>query len=597
MAFTVGRKPIALSVVGAALTMGVGLAGHWGIHDVSVATTTMLKGEAKIAEHSAAVRAGTVELRRYEKDIFINIQDPGKVEEYEKKFREQYEHLTGHIRELKQVVSLGTDRQAADSITAELAAYMAGMTEVMARIRAGGLRTAQDANKAIGQYKDVVHRLEKTADELAREGNARMAQVETALAAKAERALLTMIVFTVVAIGMSAGMSVVILRSIVRPLREAVSVLDALATGDMTQRLDVGSRDEIGRMASALNRAVDAMAGALGEVDQAARSAASASQQLSAAAEELSAGTQEQAAGLEESAASVEQITATVKQNAENARKADELARGPRDVADRAGAGATSAVGAMAEINRASKQIAEIITTIDEIAFQTNLLALNAAVEAARAGEQGRGFAVVATEVRNLAQRSATAAKEIKALIHDSVAKVADGTGLVHRMTDLIAEISAASQEQSASIAQVGGAVSQINQVTQSNAAQTEELSATAQALATQAEQLQALVGHFKLTGQGGAQTDGSAARQTELTDASDRRTVDAFATSQTVGASARGPADGAAGCHPAPGPRRAVGADWPSRRRPPAARSAQPAASTNGDGASQRRDVRFEEF
>jgi methyl-accepting chemotaxis protein len=171
------------------------------------------------------------------------------------------------------------------------------------------------------------------------------------------------------------------------------------------------------------------------------------------------------------------------------------------------------AVDAMGEINRSSRKIADIITTIDEIAFQTNLLALNAAVEAARAGEQGRGFAVVAGEVRNLAQRSATAAREIKGLIEDSVQKVETGSELVNksgetlgaivtsvkRVTDIVAEIAAASREQTVGIEQINKAVAQMDQVTQSNASQTEEMSGTAVALSGQAEQLQAVVAQFNL--------------------------------------------------------------------------------------------------
>lgn len=167
----------------------------------------------------------------------------------------------------------------------------------------------------------------------------------------------------------------------------------------------------------------------------------------------------------------------------------------------------------MGEINQSSKKIADIITTIDEIAFQTNLLALNAAVEAARAGEQGRGFAVVAAEVRNLAQRSASAAKEIKNLIQDSVRKVENGTELVNksgqtlseivnsvkRVPDIVSEIAAASKEQLTGVEQVNKAVASMDRVTQANASQTEEMSGTASALLSHAVQLSELVGRFRL--------------------------------------------------------------------------------------------------
>jgi methyl-accepting chemotaxis protein len=201
-----------------------------------------------------------------------------------------------------------------------------------------------------------------------------------------------------------------------------------------------------------------------------------------------------------------------VKQTGDNAQQASRLATGSRDIAEKGGRTVRSAVDAMSEITQSSKQIADIITTIDEIAFQTNLLALNAAVEAARAGEQGRGFAVVATEVRHLAQRSAAASKEIKALIGNSVQKVELGSehvtqsgttleeivGSVKHVTNIVAEIAAATREQNTGLDQVNKAVSQLDQVTQSNAAQTEELSATAESLSDQARHLQMLVAKFK---------------------------------------------------------------------------------------------------
>jgi methyl-accepting chemotaxis protein len=304
---------------------------------------------------------------------------------------------------------------------------------------------------------------------------------------------------------------------VARPLRAAVERLNELARGDadLTKRLAVTAQDEIGQLASAMNRFLDNLHGLVLEIQETSVQVTSASHQMSAATEHLSSGAQEQASSLEQTAASLEQMTGTVKQNADNARQANQLAVGSRDTAERGGQVVTTAVAAMGEITKSSRKIADIITTIDEIAFQTNLLALNAAVEAARAGEQGRGFAVVAAEVRNLAQRSAQAAREIKGLIGDSVAKVEAGSELVHqsgqtlgeivasvkRVTDIIGEIAAASAEQSTGIDQVNRAVTQMDQVVQANAAQTEELSSTASALAAQADHLQRLVARFELGG------------------------------------------------------------------------------------------------
>ncbi len=330
------------------------------------------------------------------------------------------------------------------------------------------------------------------------------------------RIVWTFLLLTLVALAVGgAGALFLTRRYILQPIDRLVGLAKAIAEGegDLTKRLDVNNRDEIGELAYWFNTFIDKLQQIMVRVRGAAEEVTTASQQLSAAGEQLSAGSQQQASSLEETAASLEEITGTVKQNADNARQANQLAMGSRDVAERGGQVVTSAIGAMGEITKSSKKIADIITTIDEIAFQTNLLALNAAVEAARAGEQGRGFAVVAAEVRNLAQRSATAAKEIKALIQDSVGKVESGSDLVtrsgqtleeivssvKRVTDIIGEIAAASQEQTSGIDQVNRAVGQMDQVVQSNAAQTEELSSTARSLAGQAEQLQSLVGRFRL--------------------------------------------------------------------------------------------------
>jgi len=300
------------------------------------------------------------------------------------------------------------------------------------------------------------------------------------------------------------------------PVKEASAVLSKVAARDLTAQMEGNYQGDFATIQNSLNAAVSHLRQALFEVKVSAEGVSSTAQGLSSASEEISSGAQEQASSLEETASSLEEMTATVKQNAENARQASQLANASRDSAEKGGDVVKTAVAAMTEINQSSSRIADIITTIDEIAFQTNLLALNAAVEAARAGEQGRGFAVVAAEVRNLAQRSATAAKEIKNLIQDSVRKVENGSELVNRsgqtleeivqsvkrVTDIVTEIAAASKEQSAGIEQVNKATMQMDQVTQANASQTEEMSSTAQGLSANAEQLRALVASFQLGAQ-----------------------------------------------------------------------------------------------
>jgi len=296
-------------------------------------------------------------------------------------------------------------------------------------------------------------------------------------------------------------------------VNETAEILGRLARRDLTARMSSGAKGDFEKIEKSLNTAADNLQQALTEVRHASTQVASTAQQLSSASQQIAAGAQEQASSLEETSATLEELTATVKQNADSARQANQLAAGAREAAEKGGSVMNTAVAAMNEINTASSRIAEIITTIDEIAFQTNLLALNAAVEAARAGEQGRGFAVVASEVRNLAQRSASAAKEIKGLIQDSVRKVENGSQLVNdsgktlteivlsvkRVTDIVAEIAAASQEQATGVEQVAKATSQMDQVTQQNSAQTEEMSSTAEELSATAATLQDLVGRFML--------------------------------------------------------------------------------------------------
>lgn len=309
-----------------------------------------------------------------------------------------------------------------------------------------------------------------------------------------------------------------LLRAIIRPLNEAVTIANAVASGDLTTRIEVNSTNETGRLLQALKTMNDNLLDLVGKVRSSTESIATASSEIASGNMDLSQRTEEQASSLEETASSMEELTSTVRQNADNARQANQLAVGASEVAMKGGSVVGQVVQTMSSINDSSKKVVEIISVIDGIAFQTNILALNAAVEAARAGEQGRGFAVVATEVRTLAQRSAAAAKEIKELINDSVAKVDEGTKLVDeagstmneivaavkRVTDIMSEISAASQEQSSGIEQINQAVLQMDEATQQNAALVEEASAAAESMQEQSNVLTQAVSVFRFEHHGG---------------------------------------------------------------------------------------------
>lgn len=290
--------------------------------------------------------------------------------------------------------------------------------------------------------------------------------------------------------------------------------LEKLYAGDFTYRLNEPFAPEYEKLRTDFNKAVDQLQNMLTHIAANAQTILRKTDDAMNAASHLSQRTEQQAAGLEETAAALDEMTVTLHKTAESTAHARETVFSAKTHAEDGGRIAGQALTAMSEIEASSKEIAQIVGVIDEIAFQTSLLALNAGVEAARSGEAGRGFAVVASEVRALAQRSADAAKEIKALIAASKGQVDHGVELVARTSEaliqivmqavetgtLVTDIAARAKDQATGLNHISTAISQIDELTQQNAGMAEESTAASQELAEETKDLARLIARFKLT-------------------------------------------------------------------------------------------------
>jgi methyl-accepting chemotaxis protein len=304
-------------------------------------------------------------------------------------------------------------------------------------------------------------------------------------------------------------------RVVTTPLGRSVAAAREIATGDLTQDIQVSSSNEVGDLQHALKDMNDSLTGIVSRVRAVTDEIYATANEISNRNTDLSGRTELQVSTLGRTAQSMHELTTVVHRNADNAQRANQLVMEASQVAVKGGGVVSQVVSTMESIDSSSRRIVDIIGVIEAIAFQTNILALNAAVEAARAGEQGRGFAVVASEVRNLAQRSSTAAREIKLLIDDSAARVQTGSELVQQagatmveivasiehVTEIMHGIASASAEQMAGIGRVNHDIDDMNSATQQNAAMVEQAAADAKSLQDQAGHLERVVSTFKLRG------------------------------------------------------------------------------------------------
>jgi len=448
---------------------------------------------------------------RFIRNATIGAHDPAEVTTSLAKLEESVQKNTKMLEQLKGMINSEAGQRAFDAMVTTRGAYGKARDTAVKLLREGkadeaGTYVLKELRPPQNAFFDALKAMVDAQEKLMRESGE---QVRT----DGQIAIMSTLVLSSIAALAAIVIGVVITRSITTPVNRAVEVARTVAAGDLTSRITVTSKDEIGMLLTSLSAMNDNLKHIVGEVRSGIEEIATATTEVANGNMDLSSRTEEQASALEETASSMEELTSTVKQNSENARQANQLAQSAAAVAMRGGDVVSQVVETMDSINTSSSKIVDIISVIDGIAFQTNILALNAAVEAARAGEQGRGFAVVASEVRNLAQRSASAAKEIKVLIGDSVDKVEAGNKLVstagttmdevvasvHKLTSIVGEITTASREQEMGIEQINEAITSMDTVTQQNAALVEEAAAATSALQEQAGKLAQAVSVFKL--------------------------------------------------------------------------------------------------
>jgi len=521
----------------------VGATGFWGTKKLSYYLDTVGHRESRLVESAQRAKANMNMLRRYEKDMFINLGDSAKVEDYGKKWDDAHKMFNEQLDKILKLADDPKDKEAVKSIKTNMEEYLGAFEMTRDSIKSGSIKNIGDAYKEMEVSKEEMHKAEAIIGTLAESIDKRMEEnLKDADAAGkgVEKVLAGMILLALL---ISVTQVFLIIRSIRKPLGEIQFMVNDIAQGegDLTKRLSYSGKDELGVICSGFNQFMERLHEIIGKVAKNTLQVAAASTQLMSNAEQIATGAEEVAAQAGSVATAAEEMSAT---SGDIARNCQMAAEGGQHASGTASSGAevvektvhvmsriaervTDTARSVESLGSRSDQIGAIIGTIQDIADQTNLLALNAAIEAARAGEQGRGFAVVADEVRALAERTTKATREIGEMIkaiqsetkgavaamEEGVVEVENGTAeaaksgqalqeileQINAVTMQVNQVAAAAEEQTATTTEISNNIHQITQVVQDTAKGAQESAAAAGSLSRTAEELQRLVGQFKL--------------------------------------------------------------------------------------------------
>ena len=534
------RLGLVLSII-LLLMVLLGVLGYQGVRSTTAVTMELLNRDAMVSEGFSSIRSVALDLRRYEKNIFIRM---GSTDERAKKdfpkWNGQLSLMGNKLDEVGKIAVADKDRETIQKMKAGLAQYGEGFKAVQGRIQAGELKTPAEGDAALGASRDTMNGINKLAEEATDRWHKVMQDKKTGVSSYSGKMELLIVGFALLAIVIGIGASIALYRSIINPLNTMMQMLAVISEGDLTRRLEISSSDEFGTMGAQFNAFIEKLHGIIAHLGGNALQLASAANQTFATSTQMASGAEEVSAQVGTVATASEEMAATSTEIAQNCNMAaqssklaadsattgslvvQETVRGMGRIADRVRETAQT----VESLGSRSDQIGEIIGTIQDIADQTNLLALNAAIEAARAGEQGRGFAVVADEVRALAERTTRATKEISGMIkaiqqetkgavasmEEGVKEVQKGTeeaaksGLalqdiltqVNDVTMQVNQIATAAEQQTATTSEISSNIMEITQVVHSTVRGAQDSAAAAAVLAKLAEELQDVVKFFR---------------------------------------------------------------------------------------------------
>ncbi|SCK14176.1 methyl-accepting chemotaxis protein [Vogesella sp. LIG4] len=446
------------------LLLFVAISGVSVLHQAGNSFQNVVEGRLQFSNGVQSLRADMGNLRRFEKDTFINLADAGKRNDYIAKWGDSLNTARSHLQEADKFAD-SDSRAQIQTLNQALGNYEQGFKTVTGQIAAGTVGSTLDANKAMGPFKSAIHSMEALTQHLVDSAVAGARTDEqgamAAIAASTRLLLIVSGVGVLLAVAIAAG----IVQSIRQPLQQITQRVEQLAASrDLRDQLPDYGRNEIGRVAQALNTLLTSVRELIGESRQHSERLVHAADQLSGVSQNISGAAANQSQAASACAAAIEQLTVSVTVMADSAQGVEQQVRGAAGAAEQGAELAGTAARqiqhiadnisntgtAIDSLNQRSGEIGNIVGVIHDIADQTNLLALNAAIEAARAGESGRGFAVVADEVRKLAERTSQATAEIAQRIQG----VQADTNAAHRAMQQAGELVAAGVEDTGRVVQ-----------------------------------------------------------------------------------------------------------------------------------------------